>query len=204
VALHFVGTTSPAANLLGALAGTRRMLDRARAAGFQRVVVDTSGLVAGRLGRVLKQAKIELTDPDVLLCLERTDECDHIVGGYAAGARPAVLRLPASAQARARSAEDRRRHREQRLHAYFAGARPLALDLGRVVVRAPGGEPWGPRHVVAGLPGILAGLEDRTRATLGLGVVRGIDVDQRVIHIHTGVREAEVAAVVLGRETYPA
>lgn len=204
LALHFVGVTSPAANLLGAVVGSRRMLDRARSAGLQRVIVDTSGLVAGGLGRALKQAKIELLDPDLVVCLERAGECDHIVGIYAAGGRPEILRLPASAQVRPRSAEDRRRHRQARLDAYFTGARPVALELGRVAVRVPGGASLGPQHAAADLEGALAGLESTTRATLGLGRVRGIDVDRRIIHVDTGVSGAEVAAVVIGREKYSA
>ena len=117
---------------------------------------------------------------------------------------PAILRLPASAQARPRSAEDRRRHRQERLDAYFRSARPVALELDRVTVRVPGGAPLGPEQVTAEAEGALAGLEDTSRATLGLGRVRGIDVSKRIIHIDTCVPEAEVAAVLIGREKYSA
>lgn len=204
VALHFVGVTSPAANLLGAVIGARRMLDRAKSLGLQRVVVDTSGLVAGSLGRSLKQAKIDLLDPDLVVCLERADECEHIVSGYAAGGRPAILRLPASARVRPRTAEDRRRHRQERLDVYFRLARPVALELDRVTVRWPGGAPLAPEQGTAELEGVLAGLENASRTTLGLGRVGGIDVSKRVIHVDTCVPGAEVAAVVLGRERYSA
>ncbi|MGH2392984.1 MAG: Clp1/GlmU family protein, partial [Candidatus Limnocylindria bacterium] len=92
IALHFVGVTSPPRNLIGAIVGTRRMLDQARAARFPRIVIDTSGLVSGVLGRTLKQAKIEVTDPDLVICLERSAECEHIVAAYGATTRPAVMR----------------------------------------------------------------------------------------------------------------
>jgi polynucleotide 5'-hydroxyl-kinase GRC3/NOL9 len=204
VALHFVGATSPAANLLGAVIGSARMLDRARNLGLQRVIVDTSGLVAGSLGRTLKQAKIELLDPDLVVCLQRSDECEHIVSTYAESGRPEILRLPASAEVRPRSTEDRRRHRQEQLDAYFRSARPVALELDRVTVRLPGGALLGPEHVAADLAGALAGLLDRNRATLGLGRVCRIDVNKRVIHVDTCVPEAEVTAVVIGREKYSA
>jgi polynucleotide 5'-hydroxyl-kinase GRC3/NOL9 len=204
VALHFVGVTSPAANLLGAVIGARRMLDRAKVLGLQRVVVDTSGLVAGSLGRTLKQAKIELLDPDLVVCLEQADECEHVVSAYAAGGRPTILRLPASGRARQRSAEDRRRHRQDRLDDYFRAARSVALGLDRVTVRFPGGAPLDPEQATAQAEGALVGLENTSRATLGLGRVRGIDVSKRVIHIDTCVPEAEVAAVLIGREKYSA
>ncbi len=204
LALHFVGVTSPARDVLGAVVGTRRMLDRARAAGVQRVVIDTSGLVSGPLGRTLKQAKIEVTDPDLLICLERAGECEHIVSAYAGAKRPEVIRLSAATAVRARSADARRRYREQRLEAYFASARRVALDLRRVRLRGPEGEELvsGPATRVS--DGTLAGLLDRTRATLGLGLVRGIDVVAGVIHVETTIPEAEVATVVIGRDSYPA
>jgi polynucleotide 5'-hydroxyl-kinase GRC3/NOL9 len=203
VALHFVGTTSPAGNLLGALVGVRRLLDRARASGNDRVVIDTSGLVAGDLGRVLKQAKIDLTDPDLVLCLERADECGGIVDGYRGLTRPQILRLPASRKSRHRTPDERRLHRHRQFETYFRAARPLALALDRVAVRVPGGEPLGVR-AATDLEGAVAGLLDRAGQTLGLGIVRHVDPATRLLRVDADVPEAEVAAVVIGRERYPA
>ncbi len=204
IGLHFVGTTSPAGNLLGAVVGARRMLDRARALGFERVVIDTSGLVAGALGRTLKRAKIDVTDAALVIALERAGECGHIVAACAGAERPHVLRLPASPAVRPRSADERRRHRQERLQAYFAAARSLTLPLDRVAVRAPSGEALGPHHAADGLELVLVGLEDRARTTLGLGIIRGVDFDRAVLLVDTNVPEAEVSAVAIGRETYPA
>ncbi len=202
VALHFIGVTSPARNLMGTIVGTRRMLDRARAQRFARIVIDTSGLIDGALGRTLKQAKIEATDPDLLICLEHAGECEHVVAAYVGGARPAVMRLPASPGARSRSAEARRRHRQEGLDAYFAPARRLALDPRRVRVSGPGGEPLTAegRRVVAGT---LAGLLDRTRATLGLGIVREVDEGTGVLGVDATIPATGIASVLLGRERYP-
>jgi polynucleotide 5'-hydroxyl-kinase GRC3/NOL9 len=199
LALYFVGVTSPVRSLLGVVIGTRRMLDRARAARMQRVVIDTSGLVSGHLGRTLKQAKIDATDPDLVVCLERAGECEHIVAAYAGATRPEVIRLTAAAAVRSRTAEDRRRYREARLNEYFASARPVALDLRRVRLHGPSGE--APAGVTEGT---LVGLLDKTRATLGLGLARGIDVVAGVIHLEATIPETEVATVVIGRELYPA
>jgi polynucleotide 5'-hydroxyl-kinase GRC3/NOL9 len=203
VGLHFVGTTSPAGNLLGALVGVRRLLDRARAGGHDRVVIDTSGLVAGGLGRALKQAKIDLTDPDLVLCLERADECGGIVDPYRGVRRPEVIRLPASGLARQRTPEERRGHRQRRLEDYFRTARPLTLALDEVVVRLPGGAPLGAGRA-GEVGGLLAGLLDRDGQTLGLGIVRQLDPDTGLLQVDADVPEAEVAAVVIGRERYPA
>jgi polynucleotide 5'-kinase involved in rRNA processing len=46
-------------------------------------------------------------------------------------------------------------------------------------------------------------LLDPRRATLGLGIVRGIDVAAGVIHVDTPVPAAEIATIVMGREPAP-
>ncbi|OLB93174.1 MAG: hypothetical protein AUH30_20740 [Candidatus Rokubacteria bacterium 13_1_40CM_68_15] len=144
IAMAFVGATSPAANLTGTVVATGRMVARARAQGIARVLVDTGGLIAGDLGRALKQAKIDLLDPDLVVCLERGDECETVLRPYRAVARPRVVRLAPSPAARPRNAETRRRFREEALARYFAGSRRIVLDLRSVVLKRPalfGGEP---------------------------------------------------------------
>jgi polynucleotide 5'-hydroxyl-kinase GRC3/NOL9 len=250
--LYFVGSTSPQGHVLPTVLGTRLLTQKALGLGFDRVIVDTSGLVQGELGRLLKQHKIDFVDPDVVLCLQKTAECEHILRPYAAGGRPAVVRLPAAGGARRRSQEERRQHRERSLQAYLAGARPVALDLGRVTLRQPAlfvGQPLPPRQVeelaallddmvlwaerrgaelalVTADPlkepqvrqlqqrhedlavasyslddfhGVLAGLDDARRETLGLGVVRSVDFAKQTLVVETPVPEAGIAAVRLGR-----
>jgi polynucleotide 5'-hydroxyl-kinase GRC3/NOL9 len=136
-ALAFVGVSTPAQDVSGTIAATGRMVTRARREDFARVLVDTSGLVAGGLGRALKSAKIAAADADLVLCLQRGDECEHILARYAAQPRPAVVRLPALGSRRGRSAGARRLHRQRSLAAYFVSARPVSLDLDHVVLRRP-------------------------------------------------------------------
>jgi len=144
IAMAFVGTTSPAANLTGTVVATGRLVARARAHGIARVVVDTGGLIAGDLGRALKQAKIDLLDADLVVCLERSDECETVLRPYRATARPRVVRLTPSAAARPRNPEMRRRYRDDAFARYFAGSRRIVLDLRSVVLKRPAlfvGEP---------------------------------------------------------------
>jgi polynucleotide 5'-hydroxyl-kinase GRC3/NOL9 len=205
LALHFVGRTSPAGDVPGTLAGIRRMLDRARQLRVPRVIVDTSGLVRGDLGRTLKQAKIELVDPDLVICLERAAECEDIVQPYLTRARPAVLRVPAAPGVRARSAETRRQHRRERLRAYFAPARRIRLDLRQVTLRPE--PPWSPTgpldpHASDAFTLVLAGLDGEGGETLGLGCVCGIDFAEGILTLDTAVEPRAVRAVTLGRERY--
>lgn len=252
VGLYFVGSTSPQGHLLPTVLGTRMMADKAARLGFDRVIVDTSGLVQGEMGRLLKQHKIDLVDPDLVLCLQRNGECEHILRPYGPGPRPVIVRLASSGATRRRSQEERRQHRERSLQAYFAEARPVHLDLSRVMLRQPAlyvGQPLPPRqiedlaallddmvlwaerrgnelvlvtpdplkepqvrqiqkrHEDLGLAnyslddfqGVLAGLDDVRRETLGLGVVRSIDFAKQTLVIETAVPEGQIAAVRLGR-----
>ncbi len=250
-ALYFVGATSPAGNLTGALVGTARLVARARALGLERVVVDTSGLIGGDLGQTLKQAKIELVAPDVIVSLERAGECEAILRPWRSASRPRILRLRPPAAARVRRAEERRRYREAALARYFAGARGSRLDLGRVVLRRPAlfvGEPlppavladaadavgvrllWGERrgdevavlaaepltplqtralagrlgpgpvaaYALADLQDAVVGLHDAEGETLGLGIVREVELAPPALHVLTPVTAAP-AAVTVGR-----
>jgi polynucleotide 5'-hydroxyl-kinase GRC3/NOL9 len=252
VGLYFVGSTSPQGHLLPTVLGTRAMAQKALRLGFDRVIVDTSGLVQGEMGRQLKQHKIDFVEPDLVLCLQRSGECEHILRPYASGDRPGVLRLAPSGATRRRSQEERRQHRERSLQAYLAGSRAVSLDLGRVVLRQPAlfvGPPLPPRQVedLAALlddmvlwaerrgselvlvtpdplkepqvrqvqkrhedlglanyslddfQGVVAGLDDARRETLGLGVVRSVDFAKPALVVETPVSEGEVAAVRLGR-----
>lgn len=189
LALAFVGATSPAGNLLGTLAGVGRMVARGRALGLERVLVDTSGLVTGDLGRALKQAKIDLLGPALVLCLQRAGECEHILRAYDVTRAPAVLRLPALDGPGGRSAEARRQHRRERLQAWLAGARPVTLDLRRVALREPS----------ARLVGMLAGLESAESELLGLGVVQAHDLETATLRVLTPVAPEAVARVTVGR-----
>jgi polynucleotide 5'-hydroxyl-kinase GRC3/NOL9 len=252
VGLYFVGSTSPQGHLLPTVLGTRMMTDKAMRLGFDRVIVDTSGLVQGEMGRLLKQHKIDLVAPDLVLCLQRNGECEHILRPYNEGPRPVVVRLASSGATRRRSQEERRQHRERSLQAYFADARPITLDLGRTLLRQPAlyvGSPLPPRQVedLAALlddmvlwaerrgnelvlvtpdplkepqirmlqkrhedlglanyslddfQGVLAGLDDAARETLGLGIVRSVDFAKQTMVVETAVPESAIAAVRLGR-----
>lgn len=195
--LEFLGVTSPVPCLRATAAATRRLVERARAAGAARVLVDTSGLVDGEVGRALKRMKIDAVAPDLLLVLQRADECEAVALHYAAaGLR--VLRLPA-ARARRRSAEARRRYREHALAAHLAAAVPVTLELARVPARPAAGA----RGLVVGaLDDVLVGLDDERGDTVGLGRVCALDVNAATLTVETTVGAARIAAVTIGRERF--
>jgi len=194
--LSFVGSTSPEGHVASTVAATREMVERAMALELDRIIVDTSGLVAGPLGRALKQRKIQAVDPDLLICLERGEECSF---ADSLPERRDLLRLRVSEHARPRSAAERRRYRESALATYFTGAERRELAVAGLTFRATADRAEALGCFDAGLEGALVGLDDAAGKTLGIGVVRA--ADDRVLTIDTPVYDVGVAGVRLGRQS---
>jgi polynucleotide 5'-hydroxyl-kinase GRC3/NOL9 len=160
--LHFIGQTSPVGAVLEVAVGCRVLCDQARGAGFDLVVVNTSGFVQGPGALRLKRSQVELLDPTLLLALERAGELEPLLRGL--GASPAgpppspaethptwpFLRLPVSERARLRTVEERRAYREARFRRYFREARRLALPWRPLVwegLPLGGGRPLSPAEL---------------------------------------------------------
>jgi polynucleotide 5'-hydroxyl-kinase GRC3/NOL9 len=193
VAFEFIGVTSPGRRPWQVAEATGRLVATARTR-VDRVVVDTSGFIAGGFAAAMKQRKIAAVDPDVVVAIQGSDECEPILRGLATRARPRVLRLPAVRDARPRSPAARRRHRESALARYFADARTVTLDATRVAVRSLGGD-----HVPldALVPGTLVALR-ADDGTLALGVLEGADSARGRLIVKTPRAATDVAAVTIG------
>jgi polynucleotide 5'-hydroxyl-kinase GRC3/NOL9 len=192
VALEFIGATTPPGHARALGEGMRRLVDRARAAGIERVLVDTSGLVAGGLGRHLKNTKIARVAPDVVVAVQRADEAEHILRDHAGVPPPLVVRVPALPAPRRRTPRARREHRERALRAHLAAASRVALDAAAVGI-APAGED---------LVGRLVGVRDATGSVVGLGRVVAVDEARGTVAIETAVPRSVIAAVTVGRERF--
>ena len=119
-AVYFVGATSPQGQLLPLVVGAGRLLARATAEGADLVVVDTSGLVSGVYGQILKYHKIELLQPATVIGLQRGEELEPLLGIVQRFFPAEVVVLPVHPSAVPTSVEERARNREARLRAYFA------------------------------------------------------------------------------------
>lgn len=200
VALEFLGVTSPATCMQQTADATGRLVRRALAAGCDRVLVDTSGLVDGPFGRALKRLKIDRVTPDVLVALQRGAECEPILHAYADRPRPSIVRLPA-APTRRRTAAARRQARQRALEAHLAGAVPVTLDLAQLSAR-PALAKRG--LAVIEVEGALVGLQAGDGATLGLGWVRTLDAATARLTVETRVDGRRVVGVAIGLERYRA
>ncbi|HXX53847.1 MAG TPA: Clp1/GlmU family protein, partial [Thermodesulfovibrionales bacterium] len=89
---YFTGAFTPAGNISATVVGAALMTKRAHSS-CGKVVVDTTGLVAEPVGRVLKQLKVDALCPDVILALERSGELGHILDSFRFHRRPKIQKL---------------------------------------------------------------------------------------------------------------
>ncbi|HEV3504720.1 MAG TPA: Clp1/GlmU family protein, partial [Actinomycetes bacterium] len=78
--LYFVGWVSAQFHLLPLIAGTAKLMNVARRDGAELVVVDTSSLISGVYGQILKYHKMEVTRPEYVIGFERGEELDPLLG----------------------------------------------------------------------------------------------------------------------------
>jgi polynucleotide 5'-hydroxyl-kinase GRC3/NOL9 len=131
-AMAFVGDTSPIGHLLAVVQGTRRLVAHCLARDDELVLVDTSGLVHGRLPEKLKLAKLAVLDPGLVVLVERKQELRRI-GALLAGAGAApVVTVRCPPEVRKKSSVYRRVQRANRMRRHFDGARVVELDASQL------------------------------------------------------------------------
>ena len=163
-AIYFVGATSPQGHLLPVVTGTGRLVTRAREEGADLVVVDTSGLVSGVFGQLLKFHKFELIEPDLVVGLQRGEELLPLLGIIQRFFSAEVVALGVHPDVVPTSADQRAANREEAMRVYFSA--PLQRWRVKPTVFMPA---LPPLFDVAQLDGLLVGLADGKGNDLGLG-----------------------------------
>lgn len=193
--LYFVGATSPQGHLLPTLVGTRRMFDEACRI-CRHVIVDTTGLIDRRAGQALKTHKADVIQPDMILALQRRTELEHLLTAWRGVKKPHVLRFRSSRAVHLKSREERFTYREERFRSYFRDASLRTLSWQQIGVRNVD-----PDHLVATdyFLGRLVALRDREGRDAALGIVQGIDEEQKTLSILSPLdAHTHVGTVVFG------
>lgn len=165
-ASYFVGATTPRGHMLPTVIGAYRLQQKALAWGAEVVVVDTTGLVdPAEGGKALKQWKIELLMPSVVIGLQRRRELEPILWPLRRSGQVRCIELPVSPHAVERPREVRIARRRERLAAYFEAARPHLLEFKRLAV-------YDLERLAVGT---LLAFQDAEGLALGLGVVEETD-----------------------------
>jgi polynucleotide 5'-kinase involved in rRNA processing len=189
-AMTFVGTTSPQGHLLPLVSGSRLLLDLARAEGADQVVVDTTGLVSGVFGQVLKFHKIGLLRPDVVVGLERGEELEPLLGVIRRFYAAEVMALPVPAEVVPTSVERRAVLREESMRRYFT--EPLQRWRVKPTVFMPALPDLFDLSV---LDRILVGLSDGEGLCIGIGYLEYL-ADEGAIRLISPVSEAPKALIL--------
>ena len=131
-ALYFVGSTSPVGLLLATATGDKRLTEAAEALGRKLVIVDTTGLVRGVIGRRLKTHKIELLRPRHIVALQRAGEAEHFLRFFDTSAGCTVHRLSPSRDVHPKSQGLRAQRRAVRFQEYFRDAQVHDMPLEHI------------------------------------------------------------------------
>lgn len=180
-ALHFVGTLSPSRLVLQQVIATASMVERAKEAGADLVIIDTTATVSGVAGETLKYHKMELCRPERVVALQRGSEMEPIVGMLNRFFSIDIEVLPAEPEVTVRSPDERAARRAEGLAAAFAG--PLERWRVRPTVFAPT-LPTG--LDLERLDQLLVGVHDGSGHCLGLG---RLEYEEGAVRVLTNVGE---------------
>lgn len=176
-ALSFVGSTSPEGHLLQVVTGLAQLHRRALESGAEFVVVDSSGLVSGVYGQILKYHKVEMLRPDLVVGLQRGEELLPLLGVIQRFFDTEVVPLGVHPGVVPSSVEQRAENRERSMDRYFGA------ELHRFRVKPTVFMPaLPPLFDLAQLHRLLVGLSDGAGATTGLGYLEYSE-EERVLRL---------------------
>lgn len=190
-ALAFVGAMSPRQHFLPLVTGTAKLVMRAIEVGARLIVVDTSGLIDGMAGQVLKLTKAELCRPHHIVALARGGELEPIDGVLERFLSADVIQLPVHPDIADRSVDDRAAYRESRLAAF------LGPQMNRWRVKPTVFMPvLPPIFELEELDGLLVGIDNGQGDCLGLGILEHREDALRLLTpVSEGVRALRLGSV---------
>lgn len=113
--MFFVGSTNPAKRISMVIDGSKRMVDFCKEKS-EIIIVDTTGLISGEIGRALKIGKIRAIKPEHIIAVQRNDELEHILNLIKG---ILIHRIRASSLAKGRDRENRVHYRKKKFLDYF-------------------------------------------------------------------------------------
>jgi polynucleotide 5'-hydroxyl-kinase GRC3/NOL9 len=182
-ALGFVGSTAPQDHLLPLVLALSRLRDRARNEGAELVVVDTSGIVSGIHGQLVKYYKVDALEPDMVVGLQRGEELAPILGVVQRFFGTEIVTASIHPDVALSSVEERMAQRERSMARYFAG------ELNRFRVRPTVFMPsLPPLFDLTQVDRLLVGLSDGAGGFTGLGWLEHLP-DEEALRLVTPVAE---------------
>lgn len=168
--------------MLPTVVGTYQLRQWALAQGAELVLVDTTGLVdKAQGGKALKQWKIELLAPSVVIGLQRGRELEPLLWPLRRDSQVRCVELAVSPHVSQRSREARIARRSERLAQYFQGAQTRLVSLRRMATY----------DLELLETGAILAFQDNGHFTLALGVVEEADRPGGTAAIRTPLESLE-------------
>lgn len=132
--IYFVGATNPTGHTLECVTGTKKMVDFARNLGAKLVIVDTTGLVDGPIGRKLKTCKIDMARPKYVVGIQKHREIEHLLAPFMRVNTISIKILKSSEAARKKPPEYRAARRQVNFFKHFHDAAGHVIKLDNVSI----------------------------------------------------------------------
>lgn len=113
--MFFVGSINPAKKITEMIEGSKKMVNLCRRRS-EFIIVDTTGLISGEIGRTLKIGKIRAIRPEYIVAIQRDNELEHIINNIE---DVFIYRIKASRLAKFRGKEARSYYRKKKFLDYF-------------------------------------------------------------------------------------
>ena len=196
--LGFVGSLSPKGHVTALVNATVKMIRAAEEAGCRLIVIDTTGLITGTLGQLLKFYKIEAARPDAIVAFKRGGELDPVLGIAQRFSPAEVYEVEAAPAEDALSPLDRVSTREGRFAAYFShGTSRWRVKPTVFMPTLP------PDFELGRLDGLVVGMEDGKGACVGIGILEydgAEDILRMISPVSEGVRGLRLGSVRIDLE----
>lgn len=183
---YFVGSTSPVGHLLPLLVGVKNLVNKAKSFGCELIILNTCGLILGRLGKVLKYYKLSLLRPEHVVLIRKENELESFLKIIQRLSSDFHI-IPKSIMARERSWEERKAFREKRFSQYFIKGTTIEIpsfliySINKYVDKNKGDI----------LKNRLVGLFGEKENFLALGILEMVDFNNNILKVFTPFQEKE-------------
>ncbi len=194
--LYFVGSVSPKGHLLQILIGAEKLIREVEKHRVDHLLVDTTGLVDGPVAGILKEAKIEIINPDFIILFEEKGERENLVKPFIFSEKR-IIRVKPSPYVSQRDREERIKYREERFKEYFKDRKILKIIFSEKNLLGID------LNYEIPPPGTLISLLDRDRFCISLGIVKNFDREDNTMTIvaPSSFHDKEVKFIKFSRYT---
>jgi polynucleotide 5'-hydroxyl-kinase GRC3/NOL9 len=174
---RFIGATSPTHHLLQTLVGIKRCVEKAQSLPVEKIIIDSSGFIKGKIAREFQFQVIDCIRPDCIIEITCDYSLKQLLLNFEKNTR--IINLEASLATRSRSPEERKQYREKRFRHYFMNSKLSVLDLSHIgfhgmIPNAEQKDQW---------QNLLIALCNKNQFVITLGIIQMFDMKKKELHL---------------------